>query len=224
MRNRNIKTLTKYVGLFIFSLFMLGCESNKQEKKVVEAKPVQKKVSDNSYPIIHLKPYNDFTQEEAKALVPNLKNFLKACSLSNIKVDVLPNIQLADSLKNANRTRYRGDKMINSIPEDGNNAIILLTHKDISVTYKDRADWGVLGLSLMPKHVCVASDFRLKHKKRDLWKVACHELLHSYFNMPHCPNDDPNCIITDAKGHADFSTKDQLCKKCLSKLQLQNKH
>ena len=169
-------------------------------------------------PIIYLKPYSDFSKQEAQALVPHLKRFLKENSLSEMDVVVLPNIKLADSLMNDKRSRYRGDKMINSIPEDGHNAIILLTHKDISVTYKGRPDWGVLGLSLMPKHVCVASDFRLKNKKRDLWKVACHELLHSFFNMQHCPKDDPLCIIKDAKGKANFGPKEHLCKTCAETL------
>ena len=204
--------------LLILSLLMLGCESNKPDQKVVAEKPKQQEVAKPRPPVIYLKPYSDFSQQEAKELVPHLRRFLDGCGLSEMNVVVLPNIRLADSLMNDRRSRYRGDKMIRSIPEDGHNAIILLTHKDISVTYKGRPDWGVLGLSLMPKHVCVASDFRLKHKKRDLWKVACHELLHSFFNMQHCPKDDPLCIIKDAKGHADFSKKEHLCKTCMSKL------
>ena len=64
------------------------------------------------------------------------------------------------------------------------------------------------------------SDFRLKNKKRDFWKVVRHELSHSFFNLPHCPNDDPHCIVKDAKGHPDFSNKEHLCKSCTEKIQL----
>lgn len=207
----------KYIWALIMFVLMVGC--NNQDKKVEKGKKAEmEEVQCSCPPIIYLKPYSDFSQQEAQALVPHLKRFLAENSLSEMDVAVLPNIKLADSLLNDQLSRYRGDKMIKSIPEDGHNAIILLTHKDISVTYKGRADWGVLGLSLMPKHVCVASDFRLKNKKRDLWKVACHELLHSFFNMEHCQNDDPHCIIKDAKGHANFGPKEHLCKTCADKL------
>ena len=169
-------------------------------------------------PTIALQPCNNFTEKEARALLPHIKKLVSECTTSEYEFDVAPVIKLSDSLKNDSRSRYRADKMIRSIPEDSHRAVILLTHQDISVTYKGRADWGVLGLALRPKHVCVASDFRLKNKKRDLWKVAAHELFHSFFNLPHCPNDDPHCIMKDAKGHADFGNKEHLCKDCAAKI------
>ena len=169
-------------------------------------------------PTIILQPCNNFTEEEAKALLPHLKQLVKECTASDYEFEVAPVIKLSDSLKNNNRSRYRADKMINSIPNPSFNGIIMLTHQDVSVSYKGKADWGVLGLALRPKHVCVASDFRLKNKKRDFWKVAAHELFHSFFNLPHCSKDDPHCIMRDAKGHADFANKEHLCKDCAGKI------
>lgn len=216
MRFRIEKLTNKFIWLLIMCYLIVGC--TKQEKE-----SDRKMAEDYKYtcpPTIYLQPYSDFSQKEAKALIPHLQRFLGDCSLTGIEIEVLPNIKLYESLLNDNRTRYRADKMLKSIPEESFNAIIQLTHQDISTSYKARADWGVLGLSFMGKHICVVSDFRLKNKKRDLWKVVCHELSHSFFNLPHCPNDDPHCIIKDAKGHADFSDKEQLCKSCAAKIRL----
>ncbi|MBQ6228486.1 MAG: hypothetical protein IJK08_08000 [Prevotella sp.] len=44
--------------------------------------------------------------------------------------------------------------------------------------------------------------------------MATHEFFHAVCNMHHCPNDDPRCIMKDAKGHADFSNKEHMCKTC----------
>ena len=213
--NRN--AMNKYIWLLIVSVLIVGC---KNRDKNIEDGDMTEDASCTCPPTIYLQPYSDFSQKEARALIPHLKEFLSECSYPDIEIEVLPNTKLPDSLLNDNRTRYRADKMIRSIPEEKFNAVILLTHQDISTTYKGRGDWGILGLAFKGKHICVASDFRLKNKKRDLWKVACHELCHAFFNLSHCPNDDPHCIIKDAKGHADFSSKEHLCKTCAEKARL----
>ena len=165
-------------------------------------------------PTIVLQPCNNFTEKEAKAILPHLKQLVKECTSSEYEFEVAPAIKLSDSLKNDNHNRYRADKIIRSIPNPHPNAVIMLTHQDVSMTYKGKADWGVLGLALRPNHVCVASDFRLINKKRDFWKVAAHELFHSFFNLPHCPKDSTHCLMKDAKGKADFSNKSDLCGYC----------
>jgi uncharacterized repeat protein (TIGR02543 family) len=98
---------------------------------------------------------------------------------------------------------------------DAHNIYIGITHRDICKEYKNGVkDWGVLGSSIADYHACVVSDHRLKHKRRDLWKVVVHEFIHTYYNYGHCPEDNPHCLMKDAKGKADFSNKIGLCKTC----------
>lgn len=169
-------------------------------------------------PTIFIQPYDDFTQAEANALVPKIKASIVENAGIELDVEVLPNKQLSEALMNKAKTRYRADKIIQSIEDNRHDVTIAVTHKDISCTHNGKKDWGVLGLSFKSrKYVCVVSDFRLKNKKRDLWKVAIHEFFHTYCNMDHCPDDNATCIIKDAKGHADFSNKEHLCAKCKAK-------
>ena len=164
---------------------------------------------------ISLQPY-DFSQDEARRLLADLeKNLGSQSGEWALSFDVLPNKPLTDDLKNDAGNRYRADKIIKSLEKDADSQhiIIALTHKDISVSYKGKPDWGVLGLSLIPKKACVVSTFRLKNR-RDLWKLATHEFIHTCFSYQHCPDDNPKCIMKDAKGHADFSRQNSLCKQC----------
>lgn len=169
---------------------------------------------------ISLQPLGNFTQKEAFNLKKDLEQHLEPMIADvGISIDVLPNKPLSNSLQNDAHTRYRADKIIHSLEKDANSqhVIVGLTHKDISVSYKGRKDWGVLGLSLKPKKACVVSTYRVKNRK-DLWKVVSHEFIHTYFQYNHCPKDVPTCIMKDAKGHADFSNKNGLCETCQKEL------
>lgn len=169
---------------------------------------------------ISLQPLGNFTQEEALRLKKDLEQHLVPLMTDvGTTIDVLPNKPLADSLQNDAHTRYRADKIIRSLEKDANgqHVIVGLTHKDISVSYKGHEDWGVLGLSLMPKKACVVSTYRVKNRK-DMWKVVSHEFIHTYFQYHHCPKDVPTCIMKDANGHADFSNKNGLCETCQKEL------
>ena len=173
-------------------------------------------------PTIFLQPYDNYTQKEAKQLSKVLeKKFLELYGVE-FEFEVLPNKKLAADLMNDNKTRYRADKIINSLKDGAGDhkIIIALTHKDVSVPYKGKADWGVLGLSIHGTNTCVASDYRLKHKKRDYWKVVTHEFTHTACNYDHCPDDNPLCIMKDAKGKADFSNKVEFCKTCREKINI----
>ena len=168
-----------------------------------------------SYVKVSLQPY-DFTLDEACRLKDDLERNL--CPQSGewaLSFDVLPNKPLTNELKNDAGTRFRADKIIHSLERnaDSQHVIIALTHKDISVSYKGKPDWGVLGLSLIPKKACVVSTYRLK-SRGDLWKLAAHEFIHTCFNYRHCPDNNPKCIMKDANGHPDFSNKSTLCKQC----------
>ena len=170
---------------------------------------------------IYLQPYDNYAQKEAELLKADLEKHVEQIVFSGFNFVVLPNKPLPDSYLGETRKKYRTDKIINTLKEDADNQHIYIgiTHHDICRAYKNGVkDWGVLGSSIPDYHACVVSDHRLKHKKRDLWKVVTHEFIHTYYRYPHCPKDSSHCIMKDAKGHADFSNKHDLCGYCKSKI------
>ena len=198
------------VYILLAVLMLYGCN-----KKVEQA-------NSSCPPTIFLQPYDNFTQDEAKQLSMMLeKKFLELYGVE-FEFKVLPNKKLSADLMNNSKSRYRADKIINSLKKEASKQRIMigLTHKDVSVPYKGKADWGVLGLSIHGTYACVVSDYRLKNKKRDYWKVVTHEFTHTAFRYNHCPEDDPTCIMKDAKGKADFSNKVGLCKTCREKINI----
>lgn len=198
------------VYILLAVLMLCGCN-----KKVEQA-------NSSCPPTIFLKPYDNFTQDEAKQLSMMLeKKFLELYGVE-FEFEVLPNKKLSADLMNDSKSRYRADKIINSLKKEASKQRIMigLTHKDVSVPYKGKADWGVLGLSIHGTYACVVSDYRLKNKKRDYWKVVTHEFTHTAFRYNHCPEDDPTCIMKDAKGKADFSNKVGFCKTCREKINI----
>ena len=188
---------------------------NKEPVQVVDSSP--------HYTTIFLQPLDNFTQQEAMQLQEVLEQRFRKIFNEGFEFEILPNKKLSVNLMNDSKSRYRADKIINSLKKEANNhrIIIGLTHKDISVPYKGKPDWGVLGLSIHGTYACVVSDFRLKNKKRDYWKVVTHEFTHTACNYSHCPNDDSTCIMKDAKGKADFANKVSFCKTCREKINIQ---
>lgn len=214
MRRRAIIFSVLYTAMIAFTISLMSCKNGKP-KQVAEDEIGHSEVICCCPPTVLLQSFNSFTEEEARAMIPKMKKLIKEGTGLELDFDVLPRIILADSMMNDIFTRYRADRIIPSLKDNHHDVVVGLLHDDISCTYKGKKDWGVLGLSLTPKYKnCVASDFRLKHKKRDLWKVATHEFFHAVCNMHHCPKDDPRCIMKDAEGHADFSNKEHMCKTC----------
>ena len=173
-------------------------------------------------PTIFLQPYDNYTQKEAKQLSKVLeKKFLELYAVE-FEFEVLPNKKLSVDLMNDSKTRYRADKIIDSLKKEASyhRIMIGLTHKDVSVPYKGKPDWGVLGLSIHGTYACVVSDYRIKNKKRDYWKVVTHEFTHTACNYSHCPEDNPTCIMKDAKGKADFTNKVGFCKTCRERINI----
>ena len=187
---------------------------NKEPVQVVDSSP--------HYTTIFLQPLDNFTLQEAMQLQEVLEQRFRKIFNEGFEFEILPNKKLSVDLMNDSKSRYRADKIINSLKKEASNhrIIIGLTHKDVSVPYKGKPDWGVLGLSIHGTYACVVSDFRLKNKKRDYWKVVTHEFTHTACNYSHCPNDDPTCIMKDAKGKADFSNKVDFCKTCREKINI----
>lgn len=170
-----------------------------------------------------LQPYNDFSQKEAVQLRDILQVKINEILHGDFLVKVLPNKTLPEEFLSENK-RYRTDKIIQSLSKEANShkIIVGITHRDICVPYyKNRKDWGVLGCALPPKYKsCIVSDYRLKNKKRDFWRVVTHEFIHTYFAYHHCLKDNPGCIMKDAKGHADFRNKTDLCETCKDALSI----
>ena len=170
---------------------------------------------------VYLQPYDNFTQKEAERLKAELDKHLGDILDEAFRVVVLPNKPLSDSFLGETKTKYRIDRVIADMKgkADKHNIYIGVTHRDICMRNKNGVkDWGVLGCSISSNHACVVSDHRLKHNKSDLWKVATHEFIHTYYAYPHCPKDSSHCLMKDAKGHADFRNKKDLCAFCKNKM------
>jgi archaemetzincin len=112
----------------------------------------------------------------------------------------------------AARKRYRADSLIQFLKSQAakNKVILGITDKDISSTKGVHADWGVMGLGFCPGSACVISSYRLKNKK-DLYKVALHELGHTA-GLPHCKQN--NCYLRDADGGYPLQEETGFCKNC----------
>lgn len=170
-------------------------------------------------PIIYLQPLNDYSQIKANQIKNKIQNSHIEI-MDGVDIEVLPNKKLSDAVFNQRKTRYRADKILNTYRNnaDKHRVIIGLISDDISVPYKGKADWGVLGLSYKRRCVGVVSSYRLKNADRDLWKVVVHEFIHGYFGYGHCPKDSDKCIMQDVKGHAVFFNKHDLCEYCKKQL------
>ena len=205
------RLITKLIFVLLMVLALCGCK--KIETEIAKC---------SCPPTICLQPFDNYTQKEAKQLSKVLeKKFLELFGVE-FDFEVLPNKKLSADLMNDAKTRYRADKIINSLKEEaGDHRIIIgLTHKDVSFPHRGSPDWGVLGLSIYGTYACVVSDYRLKHKKRDCWKVVAHEFTHTACSYGHCPEDNSNCIMKDAKGHADYSNKENFCETCKENINL----
>lgn len=137
---------------------------------------------------------------------------------------------------NTKSPRYRADSLIKiqerTIPKNVD-YILGLTENDISTTKREKdgsikkpasrySDFGIMGLAYCPGNSCVVSDFRLKHKNKEIHfgrfkKVVIHELGHN-FGLPHCPNK--KCVMTDAVESIKTidNANPDLCNACKSKL------
>lgn len=206
--------MKKVCWLFIMSLLLLSC-SNQENNKIEDVDCLC------PHATVYLQPYDNFTQKEANQLKRELEKHLVEILDGAFEIEVLPNKQLTSDFLGETKTKYRIDKIINSLKKDADTHKIYigLTHKDICRDEKNGVkDWGVLGSSIITSHACVVSTYRLKNKKRDLWKLATHEFIHTYYGYHHCPKDDIHCLMKDAKGKADFSNKKDLCDFCKSKI------
>lgn len=149
------------------------------------------------------------------------------------EVEILDHMNTPDSCYNDAKTRFRAYKILKTLsnkyseiakkkakeksPKAWDYHIVGVTNNDISTSVHGKSDYGILGLSFLGNKYgdsSVVSTYRLKRKK-DLWKLTAHEFCHGFYGCPHCKNDDPHCIMADAKGgNPHFEIKDSLCNDC----------
>lgn len=114
---------------------------------------------------------------------------------------------------NVKSPRYRADlllKYLRKIKPDTIDVMLGLTHKDISITKKDKwgkvkkpaskyEDWGIFGLGYRPGDAAMVSIFRLVKPgltNERLQKVVIHEIGHN-LGLKHC-TQNKNCVMDDA--------------------------
>ena len=197
-------------------VFLLSCNKSNE----VEVMPCCPTCS------ILFQPYDSVSYQEAQRLVKTfeyqLSSLLDDIAIREIKV--LPIKHLTEAQLNNTETRYRAEKILDlqnniakEVVKDENfDVIIGITSKDISTSLHNIDDYGIQGLSYIGKNNCVVSTFRIKNRKQ-LWKVIAHEFCHTYFytQMPHCPADDPTCIMQDGHGKPNWTKRTKICDKCL---------
>lgn len=207
-----------FAGLFYYCT-MNSCHqkgvANDDEDTICSCPPVQP-----DYFII-IQPYNDFSRKKAQRLKMELKKELKR--YLSVTIDVADeNLQLPQSLKYKPRNRYWATKIMdynkyNPTTESKNDPVTIgILDEDISTSIHGRLNYGIMGLSYRPGLFAVISTYRLKNI-RDLWKLAAHEYFHS-LGLSHCVEDNPKCIMRDARGGYPFRNETGLCKGCQRRL------
>lgn len=162
-------------------------------------------------------PLGGFETELMKMIKGEIETFY------NFKVVILEGSPLPAHAYYKPRNRYRADTLLKyllKVCPSNVNYILGLTHKDISCTNGEYADWGIFGYGYMPGKSCVVSDFRLKgniksttHFHERLSKIVLHELGHN-LGLDHCTSK--NCFMQDGEGTiktVDAEPK-KLCSKC----------
>jgi archaemetzincin len=144
----------------------------------------------------------------------------------NVKIRVLPRIDLPEQAYYEPRRRYRAEKilpfLLEKLPSDGDR-ILGLTGADISTDKGSIKDWGILGLANLGGRECIISAFRCYGHAREhtyarilLAKVAVHEVGHT-LGLAHCTTR--GCLMEDAGGLVRTCNREyDLCARCRSML------
>ncbi|ASW76252.1 hypothetical protein IQ37_16755 [Chryseobacterium piperi] len=191
--------------LLIFLILLFSCsdtpKKSKKEKKEI---------------VILIQPFNDIKPERVRFVTAEIKKIYP-----NIKI--LDAIDLPENAYYKERKRYKADSIIKFLSEKTEDGFITigLTSKDISTTKGKIKDFGIMGLGYRPGKACVASNFRLNHKKIDeqFFKIAIHELGHTQ-GLKHCP--EKTCFMRSAEGKNPTDEEIDFCQKCKTFLKNKN--
>ena len=100
----NMKHVVPIISLLL-ALTLCGCKKTEQANCTCP-------------PTIFLQPYDNYTQKEAKQLSKVLeKKFLDLYGVE-FEFEVLPNKKLSADLMNNSKSRYRADKIIDSLKKE----------------------------------------------------------------------------------------------------------
>lgn len=104
-------------GLFFLSHFGANKDSAFVENALQEEKGIDEANVPCTCPFVRvsLQPLGDFTQKEAKRLQKDLEKNLSGMLDIDMLFEVLPTKPLEDTWKNDAKSRYRADKIINSM-------------------------------------------------------------------------------------------------------------
>ena len=229
-----MRTIKFKVILFslIFAMIMSGCKSPRnveaQDEEFYHGPP---------YITVCFVPMDGISKGEMTRLMKDFKEKFADSQFEPYFVDSFEAVMTPDSCMNKKYHRLDAKKMLaflnnkysapaeeTSVKNGDGKAltmfhIIGVTDKDISTAVHGKENYGIMGLSYLGSGWCrasVVSTYRLPRKK-DLWKLATHEFCHGFYSAKHCPDDDPSCIMADAKGrNPHFERKDSLCITCAS--------
>ncbi len=219
--------VTTLMSILILSLLLSSCK-----KSIING---EEDVFEHGPPVItvFLVPMDGMSAKEMNQLKEDFQTYFTDKLWEPYIVELLEPMATPDSCRNDAKTRLRADKMLRTLHDKYSDIakkkakekdskhwayhIVGVTNKDISTTVHGKADYGVLGLSFLGQNygdASVVSTYRLKRKK-DLWKLTAHEFCHGFYGCPHCKNDDPHCLMADAKGgNPHFEIKESLCLDC----------
>ena len=94
MRRRTIIFSVLYTAMIAFTISLMSCKNGKP-KLVAEDEIGDSEVICCCPPTVLLQPFNSFTEEEARAMIPNMKKLIKEGTGLELDYDVLPRIILA---------------------------------------------------------------------------------------------------------------------------------
>ena len=171
--------------------------------------------------VLTFQPYDGISERDVEKLSATVKEKIEEiANVSVMEVKILPNKKLDKSVLNDNKTRFSAKKILKQQQQSitNNHEIIIgLTNKDISAPVRGKEDWGIQGLSFLGSNVCVVSTYRIG-KKVPLWKPVIHEFIHTFWNMHHCSEDNPRCLMQDGHGKPHWGNKNDLCDTCKKSL------
>jgi archaemetzincin len=158
--------------------------------------------------VLLIQPLGDFDTQLARENLRSLTNNFPSSRL-------LPSIPLYPNAYYKPRDRFRADSILKftRYKYGIDTLMLLMTHRDISVTKNRIKDWGIMGLAHRPGNVCVVSTYRLDQSKlvEQLYKVSIHELGHTQ-GLPHCPVK--TCYMRDASGGNLLDEEKGFCPSC----------
>ena len=220
-----MKTFFRFLCISTLILLTASCKKA-EEKQTYEHTEKEQVLDDGScscgYPhcVIYLQPYDNYTKQEANALIPSLKKNFEKWMDGEWTFKVLDPKPLPSESYVEGRNRYKAGTILNSLKknprtENGKAVVYMgLTHKDICADVHGVENYGIIGYSYCPGYTCVVSDKRVRNKSI-VWKPVMHEFIHAFYGAPHCQKDDEHCFMKDLKGKRSIDSENKLCDSCL---------